>query len=169
MLAENGTIVLETIAQVHTQLQSYALNEYNSALISATTQVYDALGKLIKLCDEVILSDDEEKCASLSKENVDHVIELVDNAVQQLANLANEKIAEQREKDVAMNGTPARMGKSSANTLQRPMVDVAAQRTSLPDIPLTPRWVPISIIIYDSQSLASIFVSDLLLNHKHPR
>lgn len=139
MLAENGTIVLETIAQVHTQLQSYALNEYSSALISATTQVYDALGKLIKLCDEVILSDDEEKCTSLSKENVEYVIELVDKAVQQLANLANEKIVEQREKDIAMNGSQTLSGKSSANTLQRPMVDVAAQRTSLPDIPLTPR------------------------------
>lgn len=140
MLAENGTIVLEQIAQVHSQLQSYALNEYSSALISATTQVYDALGKLIKLCDEVILSDDVGKCASLNKENVEYVIELVDTAVQQLANLANEKIAEQRAKDAQLNGSSVLMGnKTSANTLQRPTVDVAAQRTSLPDIPLTPR------------------------------
>lgn len=30
--------------------------------------------------------------------------------------------------------------KTSSNTLQRPTIDVAGQRTSLPDIPLTPRY-----------------------------
>lgn len=63
-------------------LQTYTLNEHSSALISATTQVYLSLGKLIKLCDEVLLSDNEESCASLSNENVTEVVELVDNAVE---------------------------------------------------------------------------------------
>ncbi|XP_063707501.1 guanine nucleotide-releasing factor 2 isoform X2 [Culicoides brevitarsis] len=135
MLADNGTVVLESISNVHAALQSYGLSEHSSALISATTQVYDALGKLIKLCDEVILSDEDEKCASLSKENVECVVELVDNAVQQLANLANEKLAEQQKS----MSSPAHYSKTTPNTLQRPVIDVAAQRTSLPDIPLTPR------------------------------
>lgn len=106
MLPGNGTVVLESIANVHTgkkitslqensfmitnfhlflfdlALQTYTLNEHSSALISATTQVYLSLGKLIKLCDEVLLSDNEESCASLSNENVTEVVELVDNAVQ---------------------------------------------------------------------------------------
>lgn len=83
VLPGNGTIVLESIANVHTALQPYTLNENSSAIISATTQVYLSLGKLIKLCDEVsMLSEDDTKCASLSQENVTEVVELVDNAVQ---------------------------------------------------------------------------------------
>lgn len=141
MLADNGTVVLESISNVHAALQSYGLSEHSSSLISATTQVYDALGKLIKLCDEVILSEDDEKCASLSKENVESVVELVDNAVQQLANLANEKLAEQQKlsNNSTSHGPGGHYSKTTPNTLQRPVIDVAAQRTSLPDIPLTPR------------------------------
>lgn len=63
-------------------LQSYTLNEHSSALISATTQVHLSLGKLIKLCDDVLLSENEENCASLSNENVTEVVELVDTAIQ---------------------------------------------------------------------------------------
>lgn len=135
MLAGNGSIVLEQAGHLHTALQSYALNEYSSALISATTQVYDALGKLIKLCDEVILSDEVEKCAALAPENVDSVVKMVETAVQRLADLANEKMAE------GVNGGSPRAPHTpkTPNTLQRPTIDVAAQRTSLPDIPLTPR------------------------------
>lgn len=82
VLPANGTVVLETIANVHTALQPYTLNENSSAIISATTQVYLSLGKLIKLCDEVLLSEDDANCASLSQENVTEVVELVEKAVQ---------------------------------------------------------------------------------------
>lgn len=82
VLPANGTVVLETIANVHTALQPYTLNENSSAIISATTQVYQSLGKLIKLCDEVLLSEDDTNCASLSQENVTEVVELVEKAVQ---------------------------------------------------------------------------------------
>lgn len=82
VLPANGTVVLETIANVHTALQPYTLNENSSAIISATTQVYLSLGKLIKLCDEVLLSEDDTNCASLSQENVTEVVELVEKAVQ---------------------------------------------------------------------------------------
>lgn len=64
-----------------TALQTYTLNEHSSAIISATTQVYLSLGKLIKLCDEVLLSENEENCASLSNENVTEVVDLVDAAI----------------------------------------------------------------------------------------
>lgn len=82
VLPGNGTVVLESIANVHTALQPYTLNENSSAIISATTQVYLSLGKLIKLCDEVLLCEEDANCASLSQENVAEVVELVDNAVQ---------------------------------------------------------------------------------------
>lgn len=43
--------------------------------------MYLSLGKLIKLCDEVLLSENEENCASLSNENVTEVVDLVDAAI----------------------------------------------------------------------------------------
>lgn len=132
VLPANGTVVLETIANVHTALQPYTLNENSSAIISATTQVYQSLGKLIKLCDEVLLSEDDTHCASLSQENVTEVVELVEKAVQNLVEIANEKVLE-REK----NGSLTAKTSTNSNLLQRP--EVNCQRTSLPDIPLTPR------------------------------
>ncbi|KAJ6637477.1 Guanine nucleotide-releasing factor 2 [Pseudolycoriella hygida] len=132
MLPGNGTVVLESIANVHAALQTYTLNEHSSAIISATTQVYLSLGKLIKLCDEVLLSENEENCASLSNENVTEVVDLVDTAIINLVTLANEKLSE-RDNHHQLTST------NSSNTLQRPTVDVASQRTSLPDISLTPR------------------------------
>ncbi|XP_055301062.1 guanine nucleotide-releasing factor 2 isoform X11 [Sitodiplosis mosellana] len=132
VLPANGTVVLETIANVHTALQPYTLNENSSAIISATTQVYQSLGKLIKLCDEVLLSEDNPHCASLSQENVTEVVELVEKAVQNLVEIANEKVME-REK----NGILSTKTNTNNNLLQRP--EVNCQRTSLPDIPLTPR------------------------------
>lgn len=132
MLPGNGTVVLELVANVHTALQSYTLNENSSALINATNHVYMSLGNLLKLCDEVLLTADNENCPSLSKENVKEIVELVENAVNNLVNLANEKISDK----AAGSGSG---NHHSSNTLQRPAVDIAGQRTSLPDIPLTPR------------------------------
>ncbi|KAL9695632.1 hypothetical protein quinque_014917 [Culex quinquefasciatus] len=133
MLPGNGTVVLELVANVHTALQSYTLNENSSALINATNHVYMSLGNLLKLCDEVLLTADNENCPSLSKENVKEIVELVENAVNNLVNLANEKISDKAA------GSGCSGNHHSSNTLQRPAVDIAGQRTSLPDIPLTPR------------------------------
>ncbi|XP_058064062.1 guanine nucleotide-releasing factor 2 isoform X2 [Anopheles bellator] len=131
MLPGNGTVVLESIANVHTALQSYTLDENSTPFINATNHVYISLGNLLKLCDEVLLTKDGEDCPSLSKENVKEVIELVENAVTNLVNLANEKLSDR-------DGSKLQQIANS-NTLQRPTVDVVGQRTSLPDIPLTPR------------------------------
>ncbi|XP_050101033.1 guanine nucleotide-releasing factor 2 isoform X2 [Anopheles aquasalis] len=130
MLPGNGTVVLESIANVHTALQSYTLNENSTAFINATNHVYISLGNLLRLCDEVLLTKEGEDCPSLSKENVKEVVELVENAVNNLVNLANEKLNDR-------DGNKQHI--ASSNTLQRPTVDVVSQRTSLPDIPLTPR------------------------------
>lgn len=128
VLPGNGTVVLETITNVHTALQSYALNENSSAIISATTKVNASLGTLIKLCDEVMLSNTDIQSSSLSQENVNDIVVTLEKAVQDLVDIANEKIRE-RENHPSNN----------SNTLARPIVDLAGQRTSLPDIPLTPR------------------------------
>lgn len=57
------------------------LNENNAVLLTATQQVYQSLGKLIKLCDEVMLSEDSEECASLSDDNVREIVDLLEEAV----------------------------------------------------------------------------------------
>lgn len=135
MLPGNGTIVLDMIMNVHVALQSYTLNQNSSSLISATTQVYLSLGKLIKFCDEILLNENNENSVSLCKENVKEIVELVDNALNNLVKIANEKIIE---REVTSNSNANNLAKSACNTLQRPSIDVASQRTSLPDIPLTP-------------------------------
>lgn len=165
MLADNGTFVLEYVLNVHTAVQSYGLNEHSSALISATTQVYDALGKFIKLCDDVILSNEDEQCVVLTKENVESVVELVDNAVQQLAKIANEKLAEQKSA-ASQNGTPVPLHKTTSNTLQRPVIDVASQRTSLPDISLTPRER--DILEQSSANVRPSFSTESILRDSSP-
>lgn len=53
---------------------------------------------------------------------------------QNLVQIANEKISERDKQQTATNASS-----NSGNTLQRPVVEMANQRTSLPDIPLTPR------------------------------
>lgn len=57
------------------------LNDNNAVLVSATQQVYRCLGKLIKLCDEVMLSEESEECSSLSEENVREIVDLLEDAV----------------------------------------------------------------------------------------
>lgn len=81
VLPGNGTVILETIAGMFSVIQSYTLNESSTVLVSATQQVYQSLGKLIKLCDEVMLSDDTEECALLNSDNVKEIMDLLEDAV----------------------------------------------------------------------------------------
>lgn len=81
MLHGNGTIVLESIANIYSALKAQKLNEQNSAIISAKQQAHHALGNLIKLCDEALISDNEENFIALNKETVREIIENLDNAV----------------------------------------------------------------------------------------
>ncbi|XP_076674836.1 C3G guanyl-nucleotide exchange factor isoform X1 [Andrena cerasifolii] len=127
MLPGNGTIVLDTVTMIHTVLKSYLLYENSSTLGSATNQVYQALAKLLKLCDDVLLHGDQS--SALDTENVTHIIGLVEEAVKNLVALANEKIAN-RQKPAAVTASNRTSGYGS---------ELTPQRNSLPDIPLTPR------------------------------
>ncbi|XP_059619002.1 guanine nucleotide-releasing factor 2 isoform X2 [Phlebotomus argentipes] len=156
MLPGNGTVVLESIANVHTALQAYGLNEQSNALISAKTQVYASLGRLIKLCDEVLLAENEQTCAAIEPDNVQEVMELMEAALENLLQVSNAKLTER-----VSSSSQSPVVRTSSNTLQRPMIDVASQRTSLPDIPLTPRERDIleqqsSRIVRSSHSTESI-------------
>lgn len=91
-----------------------------------------ALAQLIKLCDDVLLSDNEETCSSLNQDNVTEIVLLVENAVQNLVILANEKIAGSS----TVCSTKADKCNSLQNCAQSNAINL---RTSLPDIPLTQR------------------------------
>ncbi|XP_023170102.2 guanine nucleotide-releasing factor 2 isoform X10 [Drosophila hydei] len=164
VLPGNGTVILETIASMYSVIQSYTLNENSAIMSSATQQVYQSLGKLIKLCDEVMLSEKSGECASLSNENVREVIDLLEDAVRNLVTLAQSKLKEQDQCTFRYSGsglggsglggigaaadimgavTAASTVGGSVPGLRTP-ADVAAaaavaQRTSLPDIALTPK------------------------------
>ncbi|XP_049847410.1 guanine nucleotide-releasing factor 2 isoform X3 [Schistocerca gregaria] len=136
VLPGNGTVVLETVTTIHSMLKMYVLNEQSSALVSATNQVYQSLAKLIKLCDDVLLQGEK----ALNKENVNEVIHLVEEAVQHLVTLAQDQIAHRESSTKATTNHITHRG---------PLLDRASnyglggtdfpQRSSLPDIPLTPR------------------------------
>ncbi|KRG06865.1 guanine nucleotide-releasing factor 2 isoform X6 [Drosophila mojavensis] len=159
VLPGNGTVILETIASMYSVIQSYTLNENSAIMSSATQQVYQSLGKLIKLCDEVMLSEKSTECASLSNENVREVIDLLEDAVRNLVTLAQGKLKEQDQCTFRYSGgglggigaaadimgavTAASTAGGSVPGLHTPADAAAAaavaQRTSLPDIALTPK------------------------------
>ncbi|XP_043657776.1 guanine nucleotide-releasing factor 2 isoform X5 [Drosophila teissieri] len=156
VLPGNGTVILETIASMYSVIQTYTLNENSAIMSCATQQVYQSLGKLIKLCDEVMLSEDSGECASLSNENVREVIDLLEDAVRNLVTLAQGKLKEQDQCAFRYGGSglggigaaaeimgavTASPGVSVPGTgiMRVSAAESAAQRTSLPDIALTPK------------------------------
>jgi Rap guanine nucleotide exchange factor 1 len=114
-------------------------------LISATQQVNLALGNLIKLCDDVLLSENEENCVSLHKDNVKETIDLVEKAISVSLNKItlrisiNIKISQNLVEIVHERINNEEMVPPKCDSLQRASIDSISQRTSLPDIPLTPR------------------------------
>ncbi|XP_017850278.1 guanine nucleotide-releasing factor 2 [Drosophila busckii] len=156
VLPGNGTVILETIASMYSVIQSYTLNENSAIMSCATQQVYQSLGKLIKLCDEVMLSEKSGECASLSNENVREVIDLLEDAVRNLVTLAQGKLKEQDQSafrysagglcgigaaaDIMGAVTVATVaGSPAGGTVAAAAAALVAQRTSLPDIALTPK------------------------------
>ncbi|XP_041452137.1 guanine nucleotide-releasing factor 2 [Drosophila obscura] len=176
VLPGNGTVILETIASMYSVIQTYTpLNENSAIMSSATQQVYQSLAKLIKLCDEVMLSDESGECPSLSNENVREVIDLLEDAVRNLVTLAQGKLKEQDQCNFRYSGSSGLGGigaaaeimgavtASSTNavagggtlpvggvpgtgitgvaSMRISAVENAAvaQRTSLPDIALSPK------------------------------
>lgn len=96
VLPGNGTVLLESIANVNNILQSPTLNVNRNSVTSAKTQLYLSLGKLIKLSDEVLTKDDDAYSASLSTENVIEIIDSVDIAIQVNILLFREVVVMQR-------------------------------------------------------------------------
>lgn len=76
-----GTVVLESIANIHSALKAQKLDEHNSAIISAKQQAHQSLGDLIKLCDDALISSNEEDFMAVNKGKTKEIIENLDNAV----------------------------------------------------------------------------------------
>lgn len=58
------------------------LNENNAVLATATQKVYRCLGKLIKICDEIMLNEETEECpSSMSSENVQEIVDVLEDAI----------------------------------------------------------------------------------------
>ncbi|XP_037813219.1 guanine nucleotide-releasing factor 2 isoform X2 [Lucilia sericata] len=147
VLPGNGTVILEYTAGMISVIQAHMLNENNAVLVSATQQVYRCLGKLIKFSDEVMLSEESEECSSLNDDNVREIVDPLEEAVRNLATLAHQKLKEREGLAFQYDttSTDSQISTSSGgsnnphNLLMRPSVEVAGQRTSLPDITLTPK------------------------------
>lgn len=108
---------------------------------SATQQVHHSLGNLIKLCDDALISENEENFIALNKETVKEIVTNLDTAVTNLVNLANEK---------------ADASSSAKKSIDN---DVDQQRNSLPDIPLSKKEkaeLENSMLIQNSHSSESI-------------
>lgn len=144
LLAGNGTIVLDTVWQINLAVKSSVASDESSALFSATSRMYQSVARLIKLCDDALIDD---KSAELTMENVQEIVGQVEVAVQELIELAREKIAHQqvRELELPIEQKQHKNQQVTYKTAPRSSfstnasLELAAQRNSLPDIPLTPR------------------------------
>ncbi|CAH0722478.1 unnamed protein product, partial [Brenthis ino] len=129
MLPDNGTIVFESIANIHKAIKPYCSR--SPQLTGAVKRLCTALAMLIRLCDEVTVvnlrrdadeAETEVSTAALSPEHVSSVVKGVTSAVEEVAGLAQQHMTRP-----ALSPRPALVSPRST------------QRNSLPDIPLTPK------------------------------
>ncbi|CAK1548297.1 unnamed protein product [Leptosia nina] len=130
MLPDNGTIVFESIANIHKAIKPYCSR--SPTLMSAVKRLCTALAMLIRLCDEVTVvslradandTETEVSTAALSPENVNSVVKGLKLAVEEVASLAQQYMTRP-----ALSPRPAVVSPRAST-----------QRNSLPDIPLTPK------------------------------
>ncbi|KAG7304161.1 hypothetical protein JYU34_011096 [Plutella xylostella] len=128
MLPDNGTLVFESIANIHKAIKPYCGR--SPPLTNAVKRLCTALAMLIRLCDEITaisLRGEEEETGEtgcLAPEHVGGVVAGVTAAVHDVARLAQQHMTR-----------PALDPRPAALLAPRP----PAQRNSLPDIPLTPK------------------------------
>ncbi|KAI5699559.1 hypothetical protein M8J75_004992 [Diaphorina citri] len=82
MLPGNGTIVLDTVCNVHSLVTSHDLNCQSSIVHSTLNQVFQSVANLIKFCDDYFLyNNNDEVNEELAKECVAQVEQAVINLV----------------------------------------------------------------------------------------
>ncbi|XP_049887610.1 guanine nucleotide-releasing factor 2 isoform X5 [Pectinophora gossypiella] len=130
MLPDNGTIVFESIANIHKATKPYCGR--SPQLTSAVKRLCGALAMLIRLCDEVTVvslradashEEMDTSAEALSTEHVNSVVKGLTAAVDEVAALAQQHMTRP-----ALSPRPALVSPRAST-----------QRNSLPDIPLTPK------------------------------
>ncbi|CAL1273652.1 unnamed protein product [Larinioides sclopetarius] len=130
MLPGSATVVLETVLNIHSVLRESLLNEQSSLMLSASNQVYQTLANLIRWSDNILLYGEK----ATEKENVGDIVQAVREAVKSLVQLSLDRL---QHKD-SRNSNDF----SVQQTLSSPKPE-SPHRSSLPDIPLTPRELEI--------------------------
>ncbi|XP_054709037.1 LOW QUALITY PROTEIN: rap guanine nucleotide exchange factor 1-like [Uloborus diversus] len=126
MLPGSATVVLETVLTIHSVLRESLVNEQSSLMLSASNQVYQTLANLIRWSDNILLYG--EKAAE--KENVGEIVQSVHDAVKSLVQLSLDRLQHKDSRN--SNEFTVQQGLSSSKP-------ESPHRSSLPDIPLTPR------------------------------
>ncbi|XP_070501755.1 guanine nucleotide-releasing factor 2 isoform X2 [Chironomus tepperi] len=121
MLPGNGTILLETIANINSSLKNNKFYAKSSVILSLIQQLQSSLGKIIKICDDALISETENDFIAENKQNINDLIVQLREGVNNLVEIVHEK----KSLDLVKN-------------YQQPSfeVDIAgqSQRNSLPDI-----------------------------------
>ncbi|XP_046398057.1 guanine nucleotide-releasing factor 2 isoform X2 [Ischnura elegans] len=134
MLPGNGTVVLDTVAGIHTLLKNFALDGQSSTVASATNQVYQSVARLIKVCDDVLIHGE----AALNKEEAMEVCSLVGDAVQNLVSLVRDKMTAPRPESIPTS--PRVLGDDVPGLeVTQPYTPSEKRNGSMPEIPLSPR------------------------------
>ncbi|KAK7580503.1 hypothetical protein V9T40_001132 [Parthenolecanium corni] len=129
MLPGNGTIVLESIANIHSALKkSYALDEQSSLIVSGLNRVYQSVAGLIKLCDDLLIRGEKVE----NKEYVTETIQYVEEAVQNLVSIATDKVNERENRSFQSECSTT---SSRCSTISS---DLSQYRVSMPEIVMSP-------------------------------
>lgn len=79
VLPGNGTIILDTVWAINLAVKSIVSAENSTSITSATHQLFQSVAKLIKLCDETLITTEP---SHINESHVDEVTKLVNDAVE---------------------------------------------------------------------------------------
>lgn len=74
MLPGNGTILLESIADINSSLRNNKFYAQSSVIISSVQRIQIILAKIIKICDDALVSDEEQNFIKVNKGNINDLI-----------------------------------------------------------------------------------------------
>lgn len=74
MLPGNGTILLETIANINSSLKNNKFYAHSSVILSLIQKLQLTLGKIIKICDDALISEKETDFIALNKDNINELV-----------------------------------------------------------------------------------------------
>ncbi|XP_076358426.1 rap guanine nucleotide exchange factor 1-like [Tachypleus tridentatus] len=126
-----ASLVLETVFNIQSSLKMVLNDDHSSVVLSSFNQVYQTLANLIKWSDNA-LHFSNSSCLTVG--NVNEIIQQLQDAVEALVQLFINKL---KNKDKLSPGLTVSLQESITSKPDSP------HRSSLPDIPLTPRELEI--------------------------